>query len=198
MDGPGETHRRFSSERRAIPRTESDVVYRKCSCRDVQPCHSPWLQDMFYLFAIAEDGCKDARVLAERKGTGFAVRGHDQAETARLCVSPESCLGIHRVKTRTIGLKPDLQEVHLVSRRRICLAMGHAGPGRDELHVVAVDGSRRARSVFVGKCPIQDVREDLKVPMRVHWKPVPGRHSVLVDDAKDREPSVGRIVVLPE
>ena len=76
--------------------------------------------------------------------------------------------------------------------------MGHAGPGRDELHVVAIDRSRRARGVFVGKCPIQDVREDLEVPMRVHWKPVPGRDSVLVDDAKDREPSVGRVVILPE
>ena len=98
----------------------------------------------------------------------------------------------------TLGLDPDLQEVHRLGGGGIEFAVHHAGARAHALHVAGPDARAVADRVLVRELPREHVADDLHVAMTVGAEARARPHTVLVDHAQRAELDVLGIEVIGE
>ena len=82
--------------------------------------------------------------------------------------------------------------------RGIDLAVAHAGAGAHDLNLSRADLRMVAKAVAMLDRPLEDVTENLHVPVRVHGKANPGRDDILVDDPEGTKAHVRGVMVVGE
>ena len=78
------------------------------------------------------------------------------------------------------------------------LAVLHTGAGRHSLDVTAPDDGAVAHAVAVRELALEDVRDDLHVPVAVSAEALTRLDAVFVDDAQRPVAHVARIVIVRE
>ena len=91
---------------------------------------------------------------------------------------------------------PDLQKVNGFGAGWIELRMGHTRAGAHQLDLARHESATIAHAVLVFERAIDDIAEDLHVPMRMIWKTTAWRDTVFIDHAQAAKAHVLRIVVV--
>ena len=91
---------------------------------------------------------------------------------------------------------PDLQQVHRVIIRWVEFAVKYAGTGRHSLHVARPDDRAVAHAVFVLQGPVNDVRDDLHVLVRVRTETLRRCNTIFIDDPQRTKAHPFRIVIV--
>ena len=132
-----------------------------------------------------------------QRAIGTIGRG-DQTKSAML--SPRRPRPVPRSSAPAPSLRqqPDLVEMDPFLVRGIELAVADAGAGGHALQFAGPDDRAVAHAVLVLERPVEDVGDDLHVPMAVHPEPLTGLHPVVVDDPQGAKAHVGGVVVIAE
>src|ERR1700757_4848180 len=128
---------------------------------------------------------------------GTIGRG-DQTEPTTLLRLTQRKLLVTRLQPLAFRQQPDLVEMDTFLVRGVELAVAHAGAGGHALQFTGLDDRAVAHAVLVCERPVEDVGDDLHVPMAVHPEPLTGRNPVVVDDPQGAEARVGGVVVIAE
>src|SRR5881396_1100431 len=81
---------------------------------------------------------------------------------------------------------------------RVELAVGHAGARAHPLDVARADDRAVPEAVAMLERPLEHVRDDLHVVVRMRGEAARGLHAILVDDEEIAEARVARVVVARE
>src|SRR5437762_13951048 len=127
-----------------------------------------------------------------------SVARGDQPEAAPLLRFRKMLLFVARLEAPRLRQDPDLEEVDGLALRRVELAVEHAGAGAHALDVARADDRARPHVVLVLERALEDVGEDLHVPVAVRGEALTRLDTVLVDDAQPTEAHVRRVVVVRE
>ncbi len=74
--------------------------------------------------------------------------------------------------------------------------MAYSGSSAHSLSIARINQRAVAHRVLVRKGPVEDIRDDLHIPMRVHGERSPRSEYILVDHTKRTEPHPLPIVIL--
>lgn len=92
--------------------------------------------------------------------------------------------------------EPDLQKVNGFGGGGVELRMGHTRAGAHQLDLARLESAPVAHAVFVFERAIDDIAEDLHVPVRMIWKTTAWCDTVLIDHTKAAKAHVLFIVVV--
>jgi hypothetical protein len=134
----------------------------------------------------------------DRDGAIAAIPGGHEPQVALLVGLGEILLLVARGEAAALREDPDLEEVDQLRLGGVELAVGHAGPGGHALHIAGLDDGAIAHAIAVLEAPLDDVREDLHVAVRVGAEAAAGLHPVLVDDPELAEPHEAGVMVAGE
>ena len=95
-----------------------------------------------------------------------------------------------------LGQQPDLVEMDPLRVRGVELAVADAGASGHALQFARPDDRAVAHAVLVCERPVEDIGDDLHVPMAVHPEPLARLHPVVVDDPQRTKAHVGGVVVI--
>src|SRR5208337_2233280 len=100
----------------------------------------------------------------------------------------QSLLLVAGLDSSRLGQNPNLQKMQRLRWRRIELAMGDAGSRRHPLHIAGRNHAAGAEAVAMLDRPLQHIRDDLHIAMRMSAESLPWRDVVIVDNAQHRKP----------
>lgn len=141
-----------------------------------------------------------ARILIDERRRRMArlVRPCDETQAAALLSGWIPELLIRRFQVFDRRNDPDLQEVRGRRRRRVELAVDHAGARAHRLHFVRAEHVLLAHAVLVRKPALEHVGEDLHVAMAVRAEAFAGSHTIVVEHTQRTKPHVLRVVIPAE
>src|SRR5579862_7350735 len=126
----------------------------------------------------------ELRVLIDLHRSVTRVARCDQAELAALFCFWKTLLFVTRHECGSLGLNPDLQQMHFFRRRRIKFAMANAAACSHALSIARENDRTGSEAVFVLKLAFENIGDDLHVAMRMSGKSGVRRDVVFVDDAQ--------------
>lgn len=91
---------------------------------------------------------------------------------------------------------PDLQKVNGFGVGGVELRMGDARAGAHQLDLARLEPAAVAHAVLVFERAVDDIAEDLHVPVRMTWESAFWRDAVFIDHAQAAKAHVLRIVVV--
>jgi hypothetical protein len=167
--------------RRAVACSEHLACDVDPPARDVDPRVATLGHDMLDPLTRAEQARVEPGVGVDPQGPLAALGIDDEPERARSLGLAEGALLVARLETSAVGHDPDLQEVHGHLLRGVVLAVGHASARAHPLDFAGPDHRAVAHRVTMLELPVEHVRDDLHVTMRMRTKPPSRLDAVFID-----------------
>ncbi len=151
-----------------------------------------------HALGLVESRRVHARVLLDPQRPSVRGRGGDQSEAPGLVLAPE-VPGLNAWREAWLRRpEPDLQQVRLLGRGQVRLAVLHTGSGADALHVASAQKRLPAQGMAALDLTLHDESEDFHLLGRVGPEGLARLDAILVDHAQRPELHVLRIEVVRE